>query len=329
MLRAALPLLSLLLMACQPAPPESLRETRPLMGTVVEIAAEGRDAVHLRAALDAAYAEMTRLSDMMNHYSDSSVVSAINRAAGQRPVAVPPELLAVLIQARQAAERSGGAFDITIGGLRGWRFNPRQPQMPTRAEIAAQLPRVDYRRLRLDPVAGTAFLEQAGMRIDLGGIAKLPILHAGMQVLERHGIHNAMLNGGGDIEVRGTTRGRSWQLGIRDGHRPEQLYARIALTRGFVVSSGDYERYFMRHGRRYHHILDPRTGWPTRGVRGVTLVAERMEDVNGLSAAVMVLGAEKGRALIEATPGLGAVMFNADGSTWVSPALETRIERLP
>ena len=316
-----------LLGACREPAPATLHEARPLMGTIVEITAETDDAARLRAGVDAAYAEMTRLSDMMNHYNPDSVVSAINAAAGRAPVAVPPELMAVLQRARAVSEATHGAFDITIGSLQGWRFDPQQPRMPARAAIAAQLPKVDYRLLKLDAPAGTAFLERPGMRIDLGGIAKLPILHAGMRVLERHGIHNAMINGGGDIEVLGETGGRPWHIGIRDARRPDRLYGVVSLTRGFVASSGDYERYFVRAGRRYHHVLDPRSGYPTRGLHGVTLIADRMDDVNGLSAAIMVLGPQRGRELVEHSKGLEGVIFAADGSVWQSPELASRIER--
>jgi thiamine biosynthesis lipoprotein len=328
-LAAGLMLLAALLAACESKPPVTQRASRVLMGTVVDITATGTDPEILRQAIDAAYAEMTRLSAIMSHYDEASVVSAISRAAGVAPVAVPPELMAVLQMAQHLSERSHGAFDITIGALKGWRFDPQRPRAPSRAEIAAQLPLVNYRRLRLDPAAGTAFLEHRGMRLDPGGIAKLPILHAGLQVLERRGVRAALVNGGGDVEVIGRIDGRPWRVGIRDAHRPDRLYATIALERGFVISSGDYERRFERDGKRFHHILDPRTGYPVEGVRGVTLVADRLEDVNGLSAAVMVLGAEAGRRLIEATPGVTGVVFMHDGGTWVSPALAARLERAP
>jgi len=316
-----------LLAACHKPAPATLHEARPLMGTIVEITAEAPEATSLRAGVDAAYQEMARLSDMMNHYNPNSVVSAINAAAGRAPVAVPPELMSVLQMARNVSDVTDGAFDITIGSLRGWRFDPEHPRMPTRAAIAAQLPKVDYHFLKLDASAGTAFLQLPGMRIDLGGIAKLPILHAGMRVLEQHGIHNAMINGGGDIEVLGTTQGRPWHIGIRDARHPDRLFGVVALTHGFVASSGDYERYFMRAGRRYHHILDPGTGYPTRDMHGVTLIADRLQDINGFSAALMVLGPKRGREFIQTSAGLTGILFAADGSVWESPELAGVIER--
>jgi thiamine biosynthesis lipoprotein len=298
------------------------------MGTVVEVSVEGADSDALKQAVDAAYREMGRLSDMMNHYNPDSVVSAINSAAGRHAVAAPPELRQVLEMARRASERSHGAFDITVGSIRGWRFDPRNPARPTPAQVKAQLPLVNYRNVVVDERAGTVYLKTPGMRIDLGGIAKLYIIDAGMQVLRGHGIEHAMINGGGDVEVLGTTQGHPWRIGIRNPRAPDQLLAVLEATRGFVVSSGDYERYFVRDGKRYHHIIDPRTGNPTQGPHGVTLVSDDLATVNGLSAAVMVMGEQAGEALIRDTAGLEGLIIGRDGTIWVSPGLAPRLHRL-
>jgi len=136
-----------------------LHEARPLMGTLVEVSVEppaGGEA-HAHAAIDAAYREMARLSDMMNHYDPNSVVSAINDAAGLRAVPAPPELMAVLAMAQAMSAKSDGAFDITVASLRGWRFRADDPRVPSAAEIAAQLPRVNWRNLRIDAQALHAY----------------------------------------------------------------------------------------------------------------------------------------------------------------------------
>lgn len=316
-----------LLPACTPTPAAQHHDRRPLMGTLVSLTLEGDDRATLARAADAAYREMGRLSDMMNHYNPDSVVSLINREAGAKPVKVPAELMDVLKSAQRMSARTNGAFDITVASLRGWRFNPEQPRIPSRAQIAAMLPRVGYRYLVLDDSAGTAYLTRSGTRIDLGGIAKLYILNAGLQILQRHDVRNAMINGGGDVVVAGRIEGRPWRVGIRDARAPERLYAVIEREHGFVVSSGDYERYFIKDGRRYHHILDPRTGYPTVGPHGVTLVGDDLDAINGLSAAIMVLGTEAGRTLIEATPGVEGVIFDRDGSVWVSPRLAGKLHQ--
>jgi FAD:protein FMN transferase len=292
-----------------------IRDARPLMGTAVEIVAEGADEARLRQALEAAFEEMRRLSDMMSHYEPSSVVSEINAAAGRRAVAVPPELAEVLAHARRLSERTGGAFDVTIGALRGWRFAPGKERVPAPRELAAQLAKVGYRKLETG--AGTAFLEDEGMRIDLGGIAKLYILDAGRRVLRLRGVGRALVNGGGDVVAH--SDGAPWRVGVRDPREPGRLLGALELEWGAVASSGDYERFFEREGRRYHHILDPRTGHPARGVRGVTLVGP-VDAVNGLGPAIMVLGTEAGRKLVVSSR-IEGLIVDAAGGVWTSPGL--------
>lgn len=300
-------------------------DTRPLMGTLVSVTVEGGTPGALRQKVDAAYREMQRLSDMMNHYDPDSVVSEINRAAGKRAVPVPCELMEVLVMARRVSERSGGAFDITVGALKGWRFNPEHPAMPSAREITAALPLINYRDVLLDEKNGSVQLRQPGMRLDLGGIAKLYILNAGMQLLKQQGIANAMLNGGGDVVVTGTRAGRPWRIGIRHPRRAGELLATVELTRGWVVTSGDYERYFIRDGRRYHHILDPHTGYPpAAGPQQVTLAGEDLSNLNGFSSAIMLLGADKGRELIGRLAGVEGLIVAGDGRVWTTPGLETR-----
>jgi thiamine biosynthesis lipoprotein len=312
--------LLVLLMIFTAAEAARVQDARPLMGTAVELIAEGPDANALRAASEAAFREMQRLSQMMNHYDPASVVSTINAAAGERAVPVPPELAEVLAQARRVSERTAGAFDVTIGALRGWRFRPGEARVPEPAEIAAQLPKVDYRKLQSD--RASAFLTEKGMKMDLGGIAKLYILEAGRRVLEARGLPRALINGGGDVVAH--SDGAPWRVGVRDPRAPERLLGALSLVRGCVAASGDYERFFVRDGKRYHHILDPRTGHPAEGARGVTLVGPSAEALNGLGPAIMVLGSAAGQKLIAATPGVEGLIVGADGKLWMSRGLRAR-----
>jgi thiamine biosynthesis lipoprotein len=261
------------------------------MGTVVEVTAEGPDQAALRRAAEAAFREMQRLSDMMSHYDPKSVVSEIGRQAGIRPVPVPAELAEVLAQARRVSERTGGAFDVTVGG------SP-----------------IDYRKLELGN--GRAFLDRKGMKLDPGGIAKLYILEAGRRVLEANGAPRALVNGGGDVVAH--SDGAPWRVGVRDPRARGRLLGVVDLERGAVASSGDYER--------PRHVIDPRTGRPAEAVRGVTLVGPSAEAVNGLGPAIMVLGAEKGRALVLSAKVQGLIV-DARGALWSSPGLALRPAR--
>lgn len=306
-------------------PGERLRDRRALMGTQVDIAAQGADAGLLRAAVDAAFARMGALEAVMSHYAPTSRVAAINLAAGIQPVPVPRELREVLHMAAEVSRRSSGAFDATIGSVGRWHFDPQAPRRPTDAYIREHLAGVDWRQLVLDDRAGTAWLRRRGMRLDLGGIAKLYILQQGLDTLRAQGVRTALVNGGGDVVAMTAPGASAWRVGIRDPRAPAQLLASLELREGFVASSGDYERFFLRDGRRYHHVLDPRTGYPTDGPRGVTLVGRELHAVNGLGAAAMVLGTVQGRELIRGTDGVHGLMASADGGLWVSPGLRERL----
>jgi len=307
------------------ASPQVHKASRALMGTQVDITAQASSAVDCDAAIAAAYAEMTRLSDMMSRYQVGSAVHALHLASGLQPVEIEPEMLAVLKSAQHMAERSHGAFDVTVGAFNGWVFDPTHPTIPDRAEIARELPLVNYRDLVLSEKTSTAFLRRRGMRIDLGGIAKLPILQAGMHVLKQHGVSSAMLNGGGDVLVSGQLEGRDWRVGVRDPRAPEKLIGVLNLNEGFVAASGDYERFFIQNGRRYHHILNPKTGQSTTGPHGVTLVSRNLQDINGLGAAIMVAGSKAGQSLLQPLQGVDALIVESNQSLWLSPGMAARL----
>src|SRR3989344_4604118 len=306
------------------------RSSRPLMGTQVDMAVEGVDGPQLRRAMDRAYAEMQRLEALMSRYQHRSVVSRINLAAGVTPVMVPAEVMAVLQGAQRVSATSRGAFDVTVGAFKSWNFGPGDKVVPGASEIARQLPLVDARSLVLDVAAGTAFLARQGMALDLGGIAKLPILEAGMNMLRSEGVENAMINGGGDVLTHGLWQGRPWRVGLRDPRSPERLLGVVAVAgAGVVASSGDYERFFFHQGQRQHHVLNPRTGRPASGVHGVSLVARDVAAVNGLGAALMVQGPQAGRALAQRMPGLAVLIAGQDGGVWQSTAMSALLEPVP
>lgn len=301
--------------------PTVQRDARMLMGTRVDITVEHHDLRLGRQAIDAAFAEMQRLSDMMSRYRADSLVSALQRRAGGRPLAVPAEMMAVLKMAAAVSERTRGAFDVTVGAFSGWNFEPGRTAIPDAKKLASERQFVNHKDLVLDEVSMTAHLRRRGMLVDLGGIAKLPILGTGLETLKRHGMANMLINGGGDVLAHGQLQGRDWRVGIRDPRAPEKLLGVIHLSQGIVASSGDYERCFDRDGRRYHHILDPRTGNPTTGPHGVTLVSRTLDAVNGLGAAIMVAGAEFGRQLLAAQNEVDALIVGRDRQPWMSAGM--------
>ncbi len=300
--------------------------SRSLMGTRLDITVQVDSSVDTDLAISAAFAEMQRLVDLMSRYRIGNPVHALHFASGIQPIAIAPELMNVLQMAQAMSQRSRGAFDITVGALTAWDFTQTSPVVPDAAELAHERQLVDFQDLILNPAQSTAFLRKRGMRIDLGGIAKLPILQAGMRTLQQHGIRNAMLNGGGDVVVKGQLHGRDWRIGLRDPRAPERILGTIDLNAGFVAASGDYERFFIRNGRRYHHVLDPKSGQPTSGPHGVALVSRTLDEINGLGASIMVAGASAGRSLLAPLQQVDALIVDAHAGLWLSRGMAGRLQ---
>ena len=307
------------------ASPSVQRSSRMLMGTRVDIVLDGGDPDAARAAMQAAFAEMARLERMMSRYHPASTVSALQRSAGQGAVDVAPEMMAVLKKAAQVSALSHGAFDVTVGAYAGWEFSPDRTHIPSDAQLRRERALIGHRDVALDEPQGQARLTRPGMRLDLGGIAKLAILDAGMQVLRAHNQQHAMINGGGDVLVGGQLQGHDWRIGVRDPRAPQRLIGTVSLSDGVVASSGDYERCFVRDGKRYHQVLDPRTGYPSTGVRGAVMVSRGIDAVNGLGAALMVAGAPAGGRLLASLSGVDGLIVDSQSRVSMSGAMAERL----
>ncbi len=314
----------------QSAPQGGLaRFEHQVMGTVIEAVLPqsdqpDRDATAARSAF-AAFDDVDR---EMSEWRDDSPLSAINRAAGGAPLPAPPALREILRRAREISERSDGAFDVTWAALAGvWSFQALSPSLPSAAELERARSLVDYRLVEIDEPAGTVRLARPGMKIGLGGIAKGNALARAGAALRAAGVHAFLLSAGGQVLAgeRDPTIG-PWRVGIRDPRGPrDDFFAAIELDSTSVSTSGDYERFFLLDGKRYHHILDPRTGTPARGLRSATIVAQEPVLADALSTAVMVLGREGGRALVATFPGVEALVVDERGEVEATRGLEARL----
>jgi thiamine biosynthesis lipoprotein len=298
------------------------------MGSTLQVTLWTADDPGAMAASEAVFAEFDRLDRLMSVWKEGSDVQRLNMAAGDRPVQVSAETLEVLTIARQVSEWTGGKFDVTFGALSGlWKFDQDQDDgIPARAAVAARLPDVDYASLEIDAARRTAFLLRRGMRAHLGGIGKGYAIDRAAAILRGRGFNDFMIQSGGDLFVSGRRGDRPWRVGIRDPRGPaDRSFAALDLTNGTFSTSGDYERFFLRDGRRYHHILDPDLGEPARGCRSVTIVAGTAVMADGLSTGVFVLGPEKGMALIERLPDVEGVIVTADNRVLVSSGLTGKL----
>lgn len=272
-----------------------------------------------------------RVDAEMSEWKDTSPLSAVNRNAGLAPTPVPEELRRVIARAIEIGDLTDGAFDPTWAAMWGlWVFNAQPPRVPTDAEITARLSLIDYTAVRVDDEAGTVALPRPGMLIGLGGIAKGYALDQAAAALRGGGINSFLLSAGGQIVV-GDARAdgpppggaaRPWRVGIRDPRGPgDDSFATLDLTNSGISTTGDYERSFILDGVRYHHVLDPRTGRPSHGVRAVSVVSPDATLADALSTALMVLGVERGMELVESLDGVEAVFIDDLGAVHVSAGL--------
>lgn len=298
------------------------------MGTDLRVTAWTDDQAEAVAAFDAVFAEFDRLDTLMSIWREGSDVKRLNAAAGEKPVSISPEVRDVLLLSRQVSDWTGGKYDVTFAALSDiWRFDQDlDGQVPSSGEIASRLPLVDYTAVQLDEDRGTARLARKGMRIHLGGIGKGYAIDRAAAILRTRGLADFMIQAGGDLYVAGTRGERPWRVGIRDPRGPaDRIFAAMDLTDATFSTSGDYERAFVRDGRRYHHILDPDAGEPARLSRSVTIVTHSAALADALSTGIFILGADKGLALLERLPGVEGVIVTAENTVNVSRGLRERL----
>jgi thiamine biosynthesis lipoprotein len=293
-----------------------LREERALSGTFYRIDVRAADPQVASAAISAAFAEIERLEGVISEWTATSEVSALNAAAGGPAILVSAELLAVLNRALWFSRATDGAFDVSFAACGDLWSIPDQ-RIPFSQELAACLPLVDYRSIELELTEGRARLGRPGMRLGLGAIGKGYRIDRAAEILERHGIRSYVVNGGGDILLRAAAGDPDWTVAIEHPHGG--MLGQLQLRRGAIVTSGDWSWYFERDGLRYHHILDPATGYPARRSIAVTVIGETAMDADALATGLFVLGPERGLRVLATLPEFEALIVGPDRVLHASP----------
>jgi thiamine biosynthesis lipoprotein len=328
LMKRCLAIAALCLGTCWPGQAEMLAERQRdlgVMGTRLRIIALGENVAALDQAMDAAIVEIRRVEDLMTDWRPSPL-TRLNAQAGQ-PVTVPRELAAIISRAVALHNLTGGAFDPTfaaVGAL--WDFKAQPPQIPDEAAIRAALKRVGGDRVIVDGANNQVHLP-AGMSIGLGGIAKGYGVDRAMAVLQEHGVKHALVDAGGDMKLLGKRNGKPWEVAVKHPRDQEHALAVLRLSNSCVVTSGDYERFVEHDGTRYHHILDPRTGYPATGAMSATVVAHNAELADAVATALCVLGPVEGLKLVERQKRIEAVIVGMDGRVHVSSGLKSEVER--
>ncbi len=296
---------------------QEIRRSQLLMGTVVEIVVGGESSDKLEAAVDAAVAEMTRLDQLLSRHHQKSDLSRLSRSDTGTEVNV--ETAEVITLGLDVAQRSGGAFDLTLGRLKVlWGFDRENPTVPDQVALTAALEGIGPTALSLQ--GQEVNKRSLQLQVDLGGIAKGYAVDRAIAVLKEHGVTSAAVNAGGDMyllglhsELQGRPE-RPWRIGIQHPRHKETLLETVQVSDRAVVTSGDYERFFEEDGVRYHHIFDPQTGLPARGCQSVTIIADSVALADALATAVFVLGPAAGLQLLTQYPTAEGLVVAADGT---------------
>jgi thiamine biosynthesis lipoprotein len=285
-----------------------------------------------RAAIGGAIAEVRRLEALLSEWKPDSEIGQVNARSGEW-VPVGPESSEVIGRGLWAGKLSAGTFDITFQALsKVWKFgsaeDPNHP-LPSRAEVERLRKLVDYRRVELDE-AGRRVRIGRGQQLGLGGIAKGYIVDRAVQVLRAGGVTGFLAQAGGDLYGGGRKPdGSPWVSGIQDPRGAQgQFFAILELTDHAFSTAGDYARSYVVGGKRYHHIIDPRTGFPATACRSVTVWAPDATTADAVDDAVFILGPDRGLKLIESLPDVGAVIVDAKNRVLVSERVQNKVKVL-
>lgn len=322
-----MPILAALLLVASPA---LVTERRPAMGTLCAVTVAGAEPARAAAGVEAAFAVFARVDQVMNEWNPASPLSALNAAAGGGWVELPADLCEVLAAAKAGAERTGGRFDPTWAAVSDlWRFDGSQAAPPPDDVLEARCRLVGHAGLSLEaapPGGCRARLARAGMRVGLGGFVKGWAVDRAAERLRRLGLHDFLIQAGGDLYAGGRRGGAAWRVSVRAPHGGElDTVASLEVRDRAFSTSADSERAFQSGGRRFHHVLDPRTCRPAPGVQSVSVLAGSAADAEILSKAVMVEGGPAGLALAAAA-GAEALLVDGQGRLHATPALRDRLE---
>ena len=291
-------------------------KTLNLMGSVFQITVVDKDSLSAIQNINYAVAEITRIENLISEWRPETQISQVNQNAGLEPVKVDQEVFAITQKAIYFSKITRGAFDISIVSMdKIWKFDGSMEQFPSRKSIRKSVEKVNYKNIILDQNQSTIFLSKAGMKIGFGATGKGYAADKARQLLQSLGVRGGIINAAGDISTWGTQLdGKPWKIGVNNPFETGETIEVLEFsTDKAVTTSGNYEKYAEFDGKRYSHIINPRTGIPASGLTSVTVIGENAEMCNGFSTSIMVMGAKKGVKLMKRFPEFQYLLLTNDG----------------
>lgn len=293
----------------------TFKQAMNLMGCKFDITVLADNEGEANRYINEAVNEMRRIEDLISSWDPNSQTSEINRNAGIKAVQVDDELYNLIKRAIRISNITDGAFDISYASMdRIWKFDGNSYNMPSDQVIAKSVSKVGFKKITLDDATNSVYLQERGMKIGFGAIGKGYAADKAKALLFSRGVKGGIINASGDMNTWGKqVDGEDWKIAITNPMNKKESYGMLPLTKGAVVTSGNYENYVMIGGKRYSHIIDPRTGIPTQGILSVTMFSPSAELADAMATSVFVLGVEVGLDRINQLKHLDCIIVDDQG----------------
>ena len=302
------------------------KKKQSLLGSPFEITVVAKDSVQGNLFSDLAITEVRRIENLISDWIPTSQISKVNHNAGISPIKVDKEVYDLVDRATKISKLTSGAFDISYASMdRIWKFDGSMKEMPTPEEIRKSVEKVGYQNIILNSKDTTIFLKNKGMKLGLGGIGQGYIADKIKVLLQEKGCNSGLVNVSGDINTWGKQpNGNLWTVGIVNPMNKNKVFATFPLDDSAVETSGSYEKYVTFNGKRYSHIIDPRTGYPATGIISVSVFAKQTELADALATGIFVMGVEVGLDLVNQLKGIGCIIVDDKGGIHVSKNIDIK-----
>ncbi len=297
-----------------------------MLGSPYEVTVVANDTIQGNLYIDMAIAETKRIENQISDWIPTTPISTINKNAGIKPIKVDDEVFGLVERALKISQITEGAFDISYASMdKIWKFDGSMKEMPTPEAIKKSVAKIGYKKVILDPKEKTIFLKEEGMKLGLGGIGQGYIADKVKELLFSKGCKSGIINVSGDINAWGKQPdGKPWSVGIVNPMNKNKVFATFPLEDSSVETSGSYEKYVTFNGKRYSHIIDPRTGYPATGIVSVSVFAKQTEVADALATGIFVLGVEVGLDLANQIKGIGCIIVDDKGAVHASKNIDIK-----
>lgn len=302
------------------------KRTTFMLGSPFEMTVVAKDTLEANVYIDAAIAEVKRIENLISDWIPTTQISKVNQNAGIQPIKVDREVFELVERAIKISKLTNGAFDISYASMdRIWKFDGSMKEMPTEEAIKKSVAKVGYQHIILNDTASTIFLKNEGMKLGLGGIGQGYIADKIKALLVSKGCKSGIVNVSGDIFAWGKQPdGKPWTVAIVNPMNKNKVFATFPLEDSAVETSGSYEKFVTFNGKRYSHIIDPRTGYPATGIVSVSVFAKTTEIADALATGIFVLGVEVGLDLINQLKGIECIIVDDQGSVHTSENIDLK-----